>query len=294
MTNFTILPALFLLASLAAVQSHLTALCVSSGGKGVKPGKGAVWLMSYHGGNSNPRGSMTVKSVDYGDTETFPITAGCNTGLTKGSPADKIRGCANVPNDAIVTCYMNQGPGVGVTNIAYTSDENGDDTKQATIRGPNSYWYSWMSLSIYADVNLRTGTYLVTTTGTDMNFNDYRTYFRLQTEYNGGQIFGIVMKGTVALGDPTSSPTSSPAPTSDATSKPTTATPTAHPTSKPTTATPTNIPTAVPTTVPTAIPTASPTATPTAMPSSVAHIGACDEFAVFGSSTVTFDGEQVQ
>jgi hypothetical protein len=80
--------------------------------------------------------------------------------------------------------------------------------------------------------------------------------------------------------------------------------PTTGPTTAPTTtptAVPTSVPTASPTVIPTTIPTAAPsysftpTALPTASPSTgyaltVKDIGKCADYAIFGSSAVTFAG----
>jgi hypothetical protein len=192
--NFTLLPIFFLLASLAAVQSHLTGLCTSSGGEGVAPGVGRVWLLCYHVGasiNTGDHGYFSITPTVTGVTQKVKIENGCDTSKTSGSPADKILGCPGVPKGANVTCYMNRGSG---ENKAYT----GDDTRDATIY---SYYNERNAgLATYADITLATGSYKMSSTGVDIYFADYRgSSFSMQTERGASETFNIVMKGTVAL-----------------------------------------------------------------------------------------------
>jgi hypothetical protein len=185
--TITLLPFLFLLALLAAVQAHLTGLCTSTGGDGVDPGVGRVWLLTYISGHGNSdisgnNGLMGITPSATGVTETVTLNKGCVTSGTPGSPAAKILGCPGVPNGALVTCYMMRGPG---DNIAYT----GDATKDATIY--STYDEKNAGLVAYADITFETGSYKITTTNEGLYFGDSSQYFRMSTESRRFEEFKI-------------------------------------------------------------------------------------------------------
>ena len=114
---------------------------------------------------------------------------GCDLSGTSGSPSDKILACSNVPAGATVSCYMKSF--LGGPNVEF----KGNNTILAVAA---NYPPSSMVFGAYANVNLVSGTYTITTTGVDQDFEDMGL-LNLQTEYNAFETITIFMQGTVAL-----------------------------------------------------------------------------------------------